>query len=811
MQIRAAFGRYHQQPVTYMLTASSATTQPEANGAAVYTLRATSPADLTLTCRIVYDPPGERAEVILSSEGPLPEVSLLMNTPGPMLPVRFHRTEQERIIHSVLGQTARGLMDGLYDPRLDEAIGVEGEVTYQPMENGTVILAVLRPDGQTTRTIVTLTQHARFLQATAGLVREAGGYPRPRGAAAAGWTTCASAGPTDADAIVRDITWAGENLAKLGLSVLQTDASATSVTEAAARARLTVQPCPAVEEAAAEVLPPPHSQPEITRHLEGVARGLFRGYWGHGIIGHRELNPLWVGEPLTLEQARLWASLAGLGGCGMMVADPLHTLPAERVEVLARVLPPAPVRAVDLFEHGLPGLWNLKIAARFAQWDVLGVFNWSGEAARQEIWLDRLHMDLDGHRQFAVYDVWEDYLIAVTERKFAVDVAPTACRVVAIVPLQPHGPTLLGSNRHITCGGIDLADVYYNRETSTLHGRSEVTADRPYELRVFVPCGEESVEIDRVAAGDLPVQIRRHGPVCCVVLHSQETRWIDWAVSFRKASVQCRLPDAPVRVEARQTTRGVHLTWHATDDRAARYRVYRDGQPIGECDRPPFQDAGVPYDVMCGYRVSAIDWAGAESELSTELPYRTPVPASTNLTQLVPLSVRRDGLALGTNQSVGGRALRIGGRRYRLGLGTHANANVRYFLGQGYTRFSGEVGIDDGTEGAGSAVFRILGDGKELFVSEVKRGKERAQTFEVPVAGVMVLELVVSDAGDGTEGDHANWGNPYLRTGQRRGGRGGPAGTPVGTGPAREEGGCSIGLALQGVVRSRKRRRAGGG
>jgi len=207
---------------------------------------------------------------------------------------------------------------------------------------------------------------------------------------------------------------------------------------------------------------------------------------------------------------------------------------------------------------------------------------------------------------------------------------------------------------------------------------------------------------------------------------------------------------------------------------------------IGECDRPPFHDHSVRYDTTCIYRVSGVDWAGNESELSTGLPYRTPVPASTNLTQLVPLSARQDAFALGTNQGVSGRPLRVAGRRYRLGLGTHANASIRYFLGEGYARFSGEVGIDDGTEGAGSAIFRILGDGRELFASKVKRGGERAGPFNVSVAGVMVLDLVVEDAGDGTEGDHANWGNPYLRTAPRRGTRPGPATRPASTQPGEQ-------------------------
>ena len=224
----------------------------------------------------------------------------------------------------------------------------------------------------------------------------------------------------------------------------------------------------------------------------------------------------------------------------------------------------------------------------------------------------------------------------------------------------------------------------------------------------------------------------------------------------------------PTGLEARQDTRGVRLTWNARDDRAVFYRVYRDGEPVAEVPRCLFRDDRVAYNTACRYEVAAVDWAGRESARSAERLHRTPIPANANLTQLVPLSAIQDRLELAIDQSVLGHPLRVGGRRFRRGLGTHAHARLRYFLGRGYTTFKGAVGIDDETHGAGSAIFKVLGDGKELFASAIKRGGERPQPFQVSVRNVTVLELLVTDAGDGTEGDHADWGNPYLSAARHR-------------------------------------------
>jgi beta-galactosidase len=73
------------------------------------------------------------------------------------------------------------------------------------------------------------------------------------------------------------------------------------------------------------------------------------------------------------------------------------------------------------------------------------------------------------------------------------------------------------------------------------------------------------------------------------------------------------------------------------------------------------------------------------------------------------------------------------------------------------------VGIDDATEGKGSATFTIVADGQELFASRILTGGSPAQPFVVEVKDRMALDLIVDDGGDGQDHDHAVWGNPYLR------------------------------------------------
>ena len=98
--------------------------------------------------------------------------------------------------------------------------------------------------------------------------------------------------------------------------------------------------------------------------------------------------------------------------------------------------------------------------------------------------------------------------------------------------------------------------------------------------------------------------------------------------------------------------------------------------------------------------------------------------------------------------------LRLGGRRYVKGIGTHAPSEIVYPLNGAYARFAAVVG---GAEERGTVVFRVYGDDKLLFDSGRLEGLGPTRSVDVSVKGVRRLRLVVTDAGDGIICDMANW------------------------------------------------------
>ena len=148
----------------------------------------------------------------------------------------------------------------------------------------------------------------------------------------------------------------------------------------------------------------------------------------------------------------------------------------------------------------------------------------------------------------------------------------------------------------------------------------------------------------------------------------------------------------------------------------------------------------------------------------------TPAPAANNLLPRVPLGdltpveAEQSWGSLTVDRSVWGKPLRIGQRQFEHGLGTHANSRIVYELEGPSERYEAWVGLDAAMHGykEGSIVFRVLADGRVAFDSGVMRVDTPAKHVNVPLIGIKELALVVTDAGDGINCDHADWADAVV-------------------------------------------------
>ena len=94
----------------------------------------------------------------------------------------------------------------------------------------------------------------------------------------------------------------------------------------------------------------------------GALRPTMRWYFLHNIAWYTDPDVLLLRPPLTLDQARVWATLQGLTGQALMSSDRLMDLSEDRVELLRRVYPAVDIRPLDLFPaRQNKRIWDLKV------------------------------------------------------------------------------------------------------------------------------------------------------------------------------------------------------------------------------------------------------------------------------------------------------------------------------------------------------------------------------------------------------------------------------------------------------------------
>lgn len=113
------------------------------------------------------------------------------------------------------------------------------------------------------------------------------------------------------------------------------------------------------------------------------------------------------------------------------------------------------------------------------------------------------------------------------------------------------------------------------------------------------------------------------------------------------------------------------------------------------------------------------------------------------------------------DRNVRGGALVVAGDTYGRGMGVHAPSELRWDLkGEGWKELRFACGVDDTgarVGSAGSVKFRVLGDAKVLWESEVLRaGGAAVRPASVALEGVETLILEVDPAGEFTL-DRADW------------------------------------------------------
>lgn len=271
---------------------------------------------------------------------------------------------------------------------------------------------------------------------------------------------------------------------------------------------------------------------EARRDWRGLMVGMRAAaarYHLHGKVWWNDADCLLVRPPLTLDQARLWASTVALTGGLVLDSDRLVELDAERLDIIRKVMPASGVsaRPVDLFEHLPAELWLHKVEPQ-PDWWVIGIFNYSESATSRSIDLRRLGLP----RQVVAADIWTQAQFTSSDGYLRVSLKPTSCLMLSVRALPGH-PQVVFTSRHVIQASADGIESKWDSARKQLFGSCRLVGGDDYAMGIYLPPGFERTEVSSSPQVDLKEE--KKGDLLLVRLRSPESRRIQWTVKAREA------------------------------------------------------------------------------------------------------------------------------------------------------------------------------------------------------------------------------------------------------------------------------------
>ena len=368
--------------------------------------------------------------------------------------------------------------------------------------------------------------------------------------------------------------------------------------------------------------------------FQTALRAVMAYYYQHNIVWYVDPDVMVLRSPLTIEQARVWATLQGLTGQALMATDRMMDLSEERVEMLRRVYPAVDIRPLDLFtSQRNKRIWDLKVNQLDRRYDVVGVFNFD-EVKAEQMYIKWADLALPTDRPIHVFDFWNKEYLGAWEAGMALDLAPTSCRVLTLLPSNGK-IRLISTNRHITQGWVDLVELKYSDAEMTYSGKSNIIKNDPYELRFVFPrdknCAIKSATartIDSDPSADsektLPVTFTNHQGWATVKIHSDKTTKVIWDVQFESADIYHYPAAEPsnLRIE-RVGLDGANLTWTEQYYLNVGYQVYLNGKLLGYTPKAAFPLRGLDPKTDYIVEVETVWEDGTASQRQAQLKFST--------------------------------------------------------------------------------------------------------------------------------------------------------------------------------------------
>ncbi|MEN6336366.1 MAG: glycoside hydrolase family 36 protein [Phycisphaerales bacterium] len=203
--------------------------------------------------------------------------------------------------------------------------------------------------------------------------------------------------------------------------------------------------------------------------------------------------------------------------------DPTRSMFLDRVETEMSGSGP---RVCDASNNAPYDLYLLEINRPYENWVLLGRFD------ERKPSLQMSEMGLDGNKEYLAFEFWTKSFAGQFKGRMPLPKidAKYGCQLFCLREKQDH-PQLLATNRHISCGGLELDTLAWQNQT--LSGTSRTVPNDAYTLYIHEPAefGNQPFDVE-VPQGNV-VATRRTGPILQVDIQCRDANTLAWGVRYK--------------------------------------------------------------------------------------------------------------------------------------------------------------------------------------------------------------------------------------------------------------------------------------
>jgi hypothetical protein len=181
-------------------------------------------------------------------------------------------------------------------------------------------------------------------------------------------------------------------------------------------------------------------------------------------------------------------------------------------------------RPFDASTTTTTGLFQMDINKPYENWTVLGRLD-----ERDRV-IPLKDLGLDSKKEYLVFEFWRKEFKGIQTKQFTPGAIDTAfnCQLFCFREKQNH-PQLLATNRHISCGALELTQLHWS--DNRLTGTSNLIADDLYSIYVYESAGAQFKAVDTGKA--TLIENVLSGNIRKISFRSSDAAAVQWEISYQ--------------------------------------------------------------------------------------------------------------------------------------------------------------------------------------------------------------------------------------------------------------------------------------